>query len=144
VGMNESRFFGMALFDLHAHSSAPPYSFGGVDGLSVAGLFNAVLEKYTGIKEIPDTNFCASWYHPIIGYDAGYYSYRWSDVYAADIFEAMLGSEGGLLSPATGTKLRDAILGPCASVPGGQMLRTFLGREPNADAWCKRNGCPIT
>jgi len=144
VGMHNSKFFGMALFDMHAHSSAPPYELDGVKGLSAAELFARYSEKYTQLKALPGTNFCASWYHLVIGYDAGYYSYAWSDVYAADVFDSMMQSPDGPLSAATGAKLRDLILAPCAAVPGDVMLKNFLGRDPSADAWCKRNGIPAS
>ena len=74
------------------------------------------------------------------GYDAGYYGYGWSDVYAADLFEAMASTPAGMLSAQTGSKLRDQVLGPCATRSGASMLRTFLGREPSEEAWRKRNG----
>ena len=101
-----------------------------------------MLEKHTSVKSLPDSHACCSWYHLVLGYDAGYYSYRWSDVYAADVFEAMLSSEAGALSAATGAKLRDAILAPMATKAGDEMLRDFLGRAPTPDAWCKREGVP--
>lgn len=141
VGVTQSKYFAMALFDLQVHAQAPPYSLDGENNLSAQQLFARMLEKYTGLKQLPDTHFCASWYHLVTGYDAGYYGYGWSDVYAADIFGAMLAR--GLLSTETGQKLRDDILGPCATRPGDELLRAFLGREPSADAWCERNGVPL-
>lgn len=143
VGTFESRFFAMSLFDLYVHSRAPPYAFEGKEGLSAQELYTCLLEKYTGLPQIPNTNPSASWYHLVIGYDAGYYSYMWSDVQAADVFEAMRVSPEGLLAPATGKRLREEILAPCAGRRGVDMLRAFLGREPSADAWCRRNGVPM-
>eukprot|EP00966_Prymnesium_polylepis_P111250 2573302-Prymnesium_polylepis.3 len=132
----------MALFDLKVHSSAPPYEYNGESGLGIAQLFRAVLRQHTGFVEPEGTHACCSWYHLVLGYDAGYYSYGWSDVYAADVFETMMASEEGPLSAATGGRLRDAILAPVASVAGSKMMVDFLGREPTADAWCRRNGVP--
>jgi len=142
VGMDKSKYFAMALFDMKAHSQAPPYTFDGKEGLSVQELFASILEKHTRLQRLPGTHMCASWYHLVIGYDAGYYGYGWSDVYAADVFNAMLCSPSGLLSHETGQKLRDEILGPCATRSGGDMLQSFLGRAPSSDAWCERNGIP--
>ena len=142
VGTGQSRYFAMALFDLIAHSGAPPYAFGGGTGLSARELFARLQQEHTGLPPIPGTHPCASWYHLVIGYDAGYYGYGWSDVFAADVFEAMLRSPSGLLSAETGARLRDEILGPCATRSGGDMVKAFLGREPTADAWCRRNGIP--
>merc|ERR1712187_442717 len=114
------------------------------DGLSAQQLYVRILEKHTKLKELPDTHPCASWYHLVIGYDAGYYGYGWSDVYAADVFDAMACSSLGLLSVEVGQRLRDDILEPCATRSGGELLRSFLGRDPNSDAWCKRNGVPTS
>ena len=46
AGIEESRFFAMALFDLLLHSSAPPYTFDGKKNLDIAALYRAVLEKH--------------------------------------------------------------------------------------------------
>ena len=143
VGIGNTRYFSMALFDLIAHSSAPPYSFEGEDGLSAQQLYRRVYEHYNHLDMDEDAHPCASWYHLVIGYDAGYYGYGWSDVYAADVYEAMASDKAGPVSAANGQRLRDEILGPCATRPGMDMLKNFLGREPNADAWCKRKGVAV-
>mmetsp|Transcript_33650 Transcript_33650/g.96637 ORF Transcript_33650/g.96637 Transcript_33650/m.96637 type:complete len:701 (-) Transcript_33650:163-2265(-) len=143
VGTSQSRYFAMALFDLLVHAQAPPYSFGAACSLSIEELHRRCLEEHARLQQLSGTHPCASWYHLVIGYDAGYYGYGWSDVYAADVFESMLQAEEGPLSAETGAKLRDEILGPCATRTGGDMLRAFLGREPTADAWCRRNGVPM-
>lgn len=139
-GIQESRFFAMALFDLEIHSRAPPYAFDGDENLTVQQLLDKIVTKYTGVPPIPGTHPAASWYHMVIGYDAGYYGYGWSDVYAADIFDMMLHSPEGLLSPETGRRLREAILSPCASRSGNDMLRCFLGREPSTEPFLRRIG----
>jgi len=142
VGMDKSKYFAMALFDLRAHSQAPPYTFDGQGGLSTQELFACILEKHTRLPRLAGSHPCASWYHLVIGYDAGYYGYGWSDVYAADLFKAMLHSPSGLLGVETGQRLRDQILGPCATRSGSDMLQAFLERAPSSDAWCERNGIP--
>jgi Zn-dependent oligopeptidase len=71
-------------------------------------------------------------YHPVIGYDAGYYGYLWSEVWAYDILTVftphMLGSAE---IAAAGKKYREMILEPGASLDGGAMLENFLGRPPS-------------
>ncbi|CAJ1341577.1 unnamed protein product, partial [Effrenium voratum] len=134
VGIQESRYFAMSLFDLMVHSQAPPYSLDGEEGLSLAELFRRVMQQQTCLQQLPDTNFSCSWYHLYIGYDAGFYGYGWSDVFAADIFETMRASKEGALSGATGQALRSEILAPCATRCGQEMLRRFLGREPSVEA----------
>lgn len=111
--------------------------------MSVKELYARVYEKHTNVKLPEDAHPCASWYHLVIGYDAGYYGYGWSDVYAADVYETLENSPGDSISAENGAKLRDTILAPCATLSGFEMLRRFLGREPNSQAWLRRNGVPM-
>jgi Zn-dependent oligopeptidase len=104
------------------------------------------------------------------GYDAGYYSYLWSEVFAVDVYTAfqaaggaasVIGSDGsgsgggsgsrggdlalagaaaGCFDEAVGRRYRDAILDPGATKPGAAMLRDFLGRDPAIDAWVAQAG----
>lgn len=142
-GPNQCKYFALALFDLILHSQEPPYTFGGASGLSIQELYAKCVEEHTKLAGLPGTHPSASWYHMVIGYDAGFYGYGWSDVYAADVFEAMVKANEGPLSAAVGSKLRREILEPCATRPGAEMLRAFLGREPTADAWCRYYGVPL-
>ncbi|CAJ1459901.1 unnamed protein product, partial [Effrenium voratum] len=61
VGIQESRYFAMSLFDLMVHSQAPPYSLDGEEGLSLAELFRRVMQQQTCLQQLPDTNFSCSW-----------------------------------------------------------------------------------
>jgi thimet oligopeptidase len=74
-----------------------------------------------------------------MGYAATYYGYMWSEVFAQDVFQ-YIKDHDGLLSPEMGKRYVECIIG----VGGGQdpnvMLRNFLGREPNADAFLKKLG----
>lgn len=140
AGIQESRIFGVFLFDLLLHSQAPPYSFDGHEKLSIPELYRHVMEKCTTLPQLPNINFCTSWYHIYVGYDAGYYGYGWADVYAADIFATMQSSKLGALSAETGRQLRSEILGPCATKSGEEMLQNFLKREPSVEPWCRLKG----
>eukprot|EP00927_Polykrikos_kofoidii_P008136 TRINITY_DN13375_c0_g1_i1.p1 TRINITY_DN13375_c0_g1~~TRINITY_DN13375_c0_g1_i1.p1 ORF type:complete len:762 (-),score=126.38 TRINITY_DN13375_c0_g1_i1:107-2311(-) len=147
VGTSNTKYFAMALADLRLHARAPPYiivdeTTGAQELLTGKQLFARIVEESTKLIDIPGTHPCASWYHLVIGYDAGYYGYGWSDVYAADVFEVMRSSRGGALSAEVGAKLRQQILGPCASRSGDEMLHAFLEREPTVDAWCRFKGVP--
>jgi len=72
------------------------------------------------------------------GYEAGYYSYLWSEVLDADAFEAF--KETGLFNAETGEKLRETILSKGSTDDPMVMYKNFRGQEPNTDAVLKRKG----
>jgi len=75
------------------------------------------------------------------GYAAGYYSYLWAEVLAADAwgeFERL-----GPLQAATGQKYLDAILGRGGSRPMDVNFREFVGREPRLESLLKQRGLAV-
>jgi len=99
------------------------------------------LEKKQEISLVyanPETNYVASWMHLTAGYDAGYYGYLWSEVFAADMFSRFL--KEGVLSPTVGNDYRRLILKPGASLEGMQMLQLFLGRKPTEISFLQSYG----
>jgi thimet oligopeptidase len=72
------------------------------------------------------------------GYDAGYYGYLWSKVYAQDMFSRF--EKEGLLNPAIGRQYREEVLAPGGSTSEMDLVRKFLGREPNDAAFLKDLG----
>ncbi len=57
----------------------------------------------------------------------------WSKVFAADIFNEV--KQHGLLDPAIGQRVAQELLGKGGSVDPDTLLRDFLGREPNQEAF---------
>ena len=43
--------------------------------------------------------------------------------------------EGKLMNPQTGRLYRKSILSPGSEIPGAELVRGFLGREPNSKAF---------
>ncbi|MCL1909721.1 MAG: M3 family metallopeptidase, partial [Kiritimatiellaeota bacterium] len=76
------------------------------------------------------------------GYSAGYYSYMWADVLAADAFEAF--KEAGFGDAAKmrklGRKFGDTVLGLGGSLHPSEVFRLFRGRDPDPDALMRANG----
>jgi thimet oligopeptidase len=85
----------------------------------------------------PDNKMYSSFGH-LIGYGPKYYGYLWARILGADIFEAI--EKEGLLNPAAGKKYAQAILEPGGSQDPADLVRNYLGREPNQEAFLKKNG----
>jgi thimet oligopeptidase len=66
------------------------------------------------------------------GYAAGYYGYMWSEVIALDMLSAF---EGHMLDPAVGARYRGTILAQGGQEEEMDMVRKFLGRQPNNKAF---------
>jgi len=101
-------------------------------------LWDKMKKESTSLESTPGTCWIASWLHLCAGYDAGYYGYLWSEVFAADMFSRF--RKEGVLNRAIGWDYRTKILEPGATKDGMQMLKDFLGREPNEEAFLKELG----
>ena len=71
--------------------------------------------------------------HLMSGYDAGYYGYLWSKVYAQDMFTAFKAQ--GLENPVVGMKYRTDILGPARTFEPDAEVAAFLGRPMSTTAF---------
>ena len=99
----------------------------------------ARLAKDIMLVPIPDgTMPQASFGHLMGGYDAGYYGYLWSEVYAADMYTRF--EQAGLLDEKAGSDYRKWILEPGGEKPPLDLISGFLGRQPNQDAFLKSLG----
>ncbi len=77
----------------------------------------------------------AAFTHIMGGYDAGYYGYLWSKVYAQDMFTAF--QAGGLESPIVGARYRKDILEPARAIEPDAEIKAFLGHPMNPAAFYK-------
>ncbi len=66
------------------------------------------------------------------GYAAGYYGYMWSEVIGLDMLSAF---DKHMLDPKVGARYRDTILAQGGQEEEMEMVRKFLGREPNNKAF---------
>ena len=62
----------------------------------------------------------------------------WSKIFALDLFEHI--KKHGLLDAGIGRKLVENVLGRGGSAEPDELLRTFLGRDPNQEAFLKDLG----
>ncbi|ALW85567.1 peptidase M3 [Hymenobacter sedentarius] len=77
------------------------------------------------------------------GYSAGYYSYLWSVVLAADAFSAFT-EAGGPYDKAVGQRLTKYVFSVGNTVDPAEAYRKFRGRDPKIDALMKERGFPMT
>ncbi|WP_400193639.1 M3 family metallopeptidase [Hymenobacter sp. B81] len=74
----------------------------------------------------------------LTGYGAGYYGYMWSKVYAEDMFSVF--EKNGVMDQKTGLRYRDIVLAQGGTQEELELVRQFLGREPNQEAFFKSLG----
>jgi peptidyl-dipeptidase Dcp len=74
-------------------------------------------------------------------YSAGYYSYLWSDVMAADTWKAFL-EAGGAWDKKMADRLREHILSNGNAIDRAEAYRRFRGRDPDVKALLEKRGFP--
>ena len=133
-GMAAERQFFYGLFDLRCHLDAD----GDVDTTQLGhDLWDRDGENVELYDPVPETYFQSAFGH-MTGYQAGYYGYQWSLVYACDLFQRF--KELGMLSPEAGRYYRRTILSRGGTVDGLDLVRGYLGREPNMTAYLEHLG----
>jgi thimet oligopeptidase len=88
----------------------------------------------------PGSHFQGSFGH-LTGYQAGYYGYMWSLVYAQDMFQRF--KELGMLNPKAGAYYRDKILSKGGTEDSINLVRDYLGREPSMNAFLQSLGLEV-
>lgn len=83
------------------------------------------------------THFYTSFGH-LCGYGAKYYGYLWSKVFGLDLFAYI--KKHGLLDAKIGAKYIHDVIGRGGSDDPNNLLRNFLGREPEDTAFFKDMG----
>lgn len=129
-GLWAERQFFYGLTDMAFHT-APK---GEVDTTRKQEEIFAQVEQFEPVHE---TFFHASFGH-LIHYNAGYYGYMWSLVYAADMFERF--KQLGMLDPEAGMYYRRKILARGGTIDELEMVKDYLGREPRMEPFLAQLG----
>lgn len=129
-GLFAERQFYYGLTDLTFHTAAD----GKIDSRKTADELFTQVEQYPAV---PNIYYHASFGH-LIGYNAGYYGYQWSLVYASDMFQRF--REKGMLNPEAGMYYRKKILARGGTIDALDLVRDYLGREPKMDAYLEQLG----
>ncbi|KAF8809568.1 metallopeptidase MepB [Phlegmacium glaucopus] len=127
IGLFYLRQLFFARFDLKVHTDQVPEDY--------TLLWNTLRQKVSLVKHDKVCPGQASFGHITGGYDAGYYGYTYSLVFAADMYDTVFKADP--LNPTSGKLYRDKILGPGGSQEEIDTLKDFLGREPNSGAFLK-------
>lgn len=90
------------------------------------------IETNTPLGHVDGTMFPAAFNHLMGGYAAGYYGYMWSEVIALDMLSAF---GNNLMDTKVGKRYRDTILSQGGQIEPQDMVKNFLGRAPNSDAF---------
>jgi len=92
------------------------------------------------VVPVPEFNRFAHGFTHVFGgaYAAGYYSYKWAEVLAADAFAAF--EEAGVLDRATGQRFLRSILEVGGTRPVMDAFIEFRGRRPQLDALLRQCG----
>jgi len=109
--------------------------------VDLSGTWARVASAVSPLGSYPGTHPEASFGHIMGGYDAGYYGYLWSKVYAQDMFTAF--RQGGLEDPATGSRYRTDILEPARELEPDQEVANFLGRPMSPVAFYRELGIDV-
>ena len=133
-GLHLLRQLEFALFDFRLHMQA-----GGIGADQVQRILSET-RKEVSVVQVPEWNRFAHGFSHIFagGYAAGYYSYLWAEVLAADAYGAF--EEAGVFDRNTGKRFMASILEQGGSREAMELFVEFRGREPKLDAFLRLNG----
>ncbi|KAG2081065.1 hypothetical protein BD769DRAFT_1784425 [Suillus cothurnatus] len=125
VGLYYLRQLFFAKFDLKVHVDK--------EAADYTKLWNDLRESISLVKGGKALPGQGTFGHIVRGYDAGYYGYTYSLVFAADMYATVFKKDP--LNPALGKLYRDKILLLGGSRDETELLEDFLGRLPNSNAF---------
>jgi oligopeptidase A len=134
AGLQTLRQVEFALFDMRLHSEYEP-----ARGGRVYPILSEVRAR-VAVVPIPEWNrYPHSFSHIFAGgYAAGYYSYKWAEVLAADAFAAFV--ERGAFDRTTARRFLDSILSRGGSRDALDAFVEFRGRKPEVAALLRQYG----
>jgi thimet oligopeptidase len=124
-GLFLTRQIAMAEFDMQIHEQRPKEKLNNI--------YKKITPKYSPLPISEDSLFPSSFAHIMHGYDAGYYSYLWSRVYAYECFAVF--KKNGVTSGIIGKQYWGEILSQGSSRDEMKSLKAFLGKSPSVKAF---------
>jgi oligopeptidase A len=136
-GMMMMRQLEFALFDFILHRD-----YSEAEGTDILAVLESVRERVAVIRPPEYTRFSHSFSHIFAGgYSAGYYSYKWAEVLAADAFSRF--EEEGIFNSETGLDYRQKVLEVGGSIEAIDMFTNFRGRKPSVEPLLKQAGITV-
>jgi oligopeptidase A len=134
AGLASMRQLEFALFDFRLHAE-----YDAARGARIEEIL-AEVRAEVGVFAVPEWNrFPHNFGHIFAGgYAAGYYSYKWAEVLAADAFSAF--EEQGVFNRDVAQRFLDAILSQGGSRKALDAFVDFRGRAPDVNALLKQQG----
>ena len=124
----------LATFDFELHANVDPAT-----AVNVIDTLASVRRRVAVVPAASFNRMASSFAHIFAGgYAAGYYSYKWAEVLAADAFEAF--EEAGVFDGATAARFRESILARGGSVDAMDAFVSFRGRQPDVRPLLKQTG----
>ena len=136
--MSLARQLEFALFDFTLHLNFDPT----IDK-QVQLTLDQVRDRISVTPRVDYNRFQNSFGHIFAGgYAAGYYSYLWAEVMAADAFS--LFEEKGLFDQDTAQRFRSCVLAKGGSEKPAKLFKDFRGRDPDIEALLVQRGIQST
>ncbi len=132
----QMRQLGFATLDLNLHCEYDPNG-----NVNVVDFSRDILEAHAPTTLPDDYAFVTSFSHLFsspVGYAAGYYSYKWSEVLDADAFTRF--QHEGVFAREVGESFRRSILARGDSRDPMESYREFMGRDPKLEPLLARQG----
>lgn len=134
AGLAAVRQLEFALFDFRLHAEYDPAAGG-----RVAEILAEVRREVSVIRAPEFNRFAHAFTHIFAGgYAAGYYSYKWAEVLAADAFSAF--AETDVFDSAIALRFLDAILARGGSRDVMEAFVEFRGRRPEVSSLLRQDG----
>lgn len=138
AGMHSVRQLEFALFDLRIHSEHSPQS-DNQNGVRVMQILEEVRSRVAVVKAPAFNRFAHGFQHIFSGgYAAGYYSYKWAEVLAADAFSAF--EEAGIFNAQVSQRFLSSILERGGSRDAMEAFVEFRGRKPQIEPLLRQLG----
>ncbi|OUM59647.1 hypothetical protein PIROE2DRAFT_14763 [Piromyces sp. E2] len=106
------------------------------NNMDIDKLYSDLQKEIVMIETVDNAWPIGNFDHLVDGYDALYYGYLYSQVFSSDMYISQF-KKNGILNPEVGERYRNIVLKNGSAVDALDLIKEFLGREPNNEAFIK-------